>query len=119
MGKQKGSDDGTTSFSLEPRPNQAIEHIHDVLMDNVKSSLLTISSGSLLGNIAFLIFIRKVNCKKWLTLSFVMLTAFLFTTGITLKLEFGTPGRAATVALYSTCHFLFNLGGIPQPSKRV
>lgn len=84
--------------------------IYDVLLDNAKKSILTMSLGSIFGSIVLLIFINRINRKKWLAWSFVVLAGFLLATGLTLRFEFGSPGSAVTITLYAICHFLFNLG---------
>lgn len=103
--------------SWNPDLTQPSNTIYDVLVDNAKKSILTMSLGSILGSMTLLILIQHINRKKWLVCSFVVLSGFLLATGLTLKFEFGSPGRATTIVFYAICHFLFNFGRLPWPRR--
>lgn len=84
--------------------------IYDVLLQQAKQYLLTVSISSIAGSSCFVFFANRLPRKQWLTVSFLVL-AFLFI--ITGGVYYGvahTPGAAATVALVSICHFAFNFG---------
>jgi PHS family inorganic phosphate transporter-like MFS transporter len=84
--------------------------IYDVLLQQAKQYLLTVSISSIAGSTAFIFFANRLPRKQWLSISFLIL-AFLFI--ITGGVYYGvahTPSAAATVALVSVCHFAFNFG---------
>jgi PHS family inorganic phosphate transporter-like MFS transporter len=93
-----------------PDPTRPNDTIYEVLVQNSKKSIYTVSVGSLFGSILLLLIINRVPRKQFLAFSFLGLAAFLLATGITLLKVFGTKGRTVTLVLYGLCQLFFNLG---------
>ncbi|KAK0622653.1 major facilitator superfamily domain-containing protein [Immersiella caudata] len=84
--------------------------IYDVLLQQAKQYLITVSIGSLLGCICFVIFVNKIPRRQFLTSSFIFLTAlFTVTGGVYYGVHHG-PYAPTTAVLVGFCHFAFNFG---------
>lgn len=91
-------------------PTQPCNTIYDVLIQQAKQYLLTVSIGSLLGCICFVAFVNRLPRRQFLTSSFILLTIlFSITGGIYYAVHHG-PYALATVVLVGFCHFAFNFG---------
>ncbi|KAI5463027.1 major facilitator superfamily domain-containing protein [Mariannaea sp. PMI_226] len=84
--------------------------IYDVLIEQTKQYLLTVSLGSIAGSLCFVLFANRIPRRLWLTTSFLILTLFLIVTGCTYYGVHQTQGAPATVALLALSHFMFNFG---------
>ncbi|KAH8202646.1 hypothetical protein TruAng_003132 [Truncatella angustata] len=84
--------------------------IYDVLLEQTKQYLLTVSISSIAGSICFIYFANRLPRKQWLTISFLVLAAlFIITGGVYYRVAY-TNGAPATVTLVAICHFAFNFG---------
>ncbi|KAK9770713.1 putative Phosphate transporter [Seiridium cardinale] len=84
--------------------------IYEVLLEQAKQYLLTVSISSIAGSICFIYFANRLPRKQWLTISFLVLAClFTITGGVYYGVAF-THGAPATVALVAICHFAFNFG---------
>ncbi|KAI1872450.1 hypothetical protein JX265_005330 [Neoarthrinium moseri] len=84
--------------------------IYDVLLEQAKQYLLTVSISSIAGSLCFIFFANKIPRKQWLTISFIVLAGlFIITGGVYYGVAY-TPGAPATVTLVAICHFAFNFG---------
>jgi MFS transporter, PHS family, inorganic phosphate transporter len=84
--------------------------IYDVLLEQAKQYLLTISISSIAGSACFIYFSNRFPRKQWLTVSFLVLSVlFIITGGIFYGVAY-TPGAPATVVFVAICHFAFNFG---------
>jgi PHS family inorganic phosphate transporter-like MFS transporter len=101
-----------------PDPTRPNDTIYDVLVQNSRKSILTVSIGSLTGSILLLLIINIVPRKKFLAFSFLVLAAFILATGITLLKVFGTPASTVTLVLYGLCQLLFDLGRVLQKQNK-
>lgn len=84
--------------------------IYDVLLEQTKQYLLTVSLASIAGSACFIFFANRFPRRHWLTASFLILTAFFVITG---GVYYGVHRQAAapaTVVLVAICHFMFNFG---------
>ncbi|OIW32810.1 MFS general substrate transporter [Coniochaeta ligniaria NRRL 30616] len=91
-------------------PTQPCNTIYDVLLQQAKQYLLTVSIGSILGGICFIMFVNKFPRRQFLTSSFVFLTIlFSVTGGVYYGVHHG-PYAPATVVMVGICHFAFNFG---------
>jgi PHS family inorganic phosphate transporter-like MFS transporter len=84
--------------------------IYEVLLEQAKQYLLTVSISSIAGSICFIFFANRLPRKQWLTISFLVLAVlFIITGGVYYGVAY-TRGAPATVALVAICHFAFNFG---------
>lgn len=84
--------------------------IYDVLLEQAKQYLLTVSLSSIAGSIAFIYFANRIPRKQWLTASFLILAVlFMVAGGVYYGVAY-THGAPATVVLVAICHFAFNFG---------
>lgn len=88
--------------------------IYDVLIEQTKQYLLTVSVASISGSACFIIFANKIPRRQWLTTSFFLLAVFFIITG---GIYYGVHRTAAApviVVFVGVCHFLFNFGKSPM-----
>ena len=84
--------------------------IYDVLVEQTKQYLLTVSVASISGSLCFVLLANRIPRRHWLTASFLVLTlAFMITGGVYYGVH-QTSGAPATVVFVALCHFLFNFG---------
>lgn len=84
--------------------------IYEVLLEQAKQYLLTVSLSSVAGSVCFIFFTNRLPRKQWLTTSFLVLAAlFIVTGGVYYGVAY-THKAPATVALVAICHFAFNFG---------
>ncbi|KAK7432567.1 hypothetical protein QQZ08_000774 [Neonectria magnoliae] len=84
--------------------------IYDVLIEQTKQYLLTVSLASISGSACFVIFANRIPRRLWLTASFLVLTLFFVVTGCVYYGVHQKPGAPATVVFVAICHFMFNFG---------
>lgn len=84
--------------------------IYDVLLEQAKQYLLTVSVASIAGSLAFVIFVNRIPRRLWLTVSFFVLAVLFVVTGCVYYGVNRRPGAPATVAFVAFCHFMFNFG---------
>lgn len=87
--------------------------IYDVLIEQTKQYLLTVSLASIAGSACFVMFASRIPRRKWLTISFLILALLFIITGGVYYGVHRTAGAPAIVALVAVCHFLFNFGTSP------
>jgi PHS family inorganic phosphate transporter-like MFS transporter len=94
--------------------------IYDVLLEQAKQYLLTVSLASIAGSACFVAFAHRIRRKQWLTTSFFVLALLFIITGcVYYKVNRG-PAAPTTVVFVAICHFMFNLGEwFSQPWLRV
>ncbi|KAH8675299.1 major facilitator superfamily domain-containing protein [Xylariales sp. PMI_506] len=84
--------------------------IYEVLLEQAKQYLVTVSIASIAGSICFIAFANRLPRRQWLTVSFVVLAIlFMITGGVYYGVAF-TSQAPATVTLVAICHFCFNFG---------
>ncbi|KKA26031.1 hypothetical protein TD95_000328 [Thielaviopsis punctulata] len=91
-------------------PVQPCYTIYDVLLEQAKQYLLTVSLASIAGSACYVVLADKIPRRKWLTLSFFVLSVLFMVTGGVYYAVHRTPRAPATVALVAVCHFMFNFG---------
>jgi PHS family inorganic phosphate transporter-like MFS transporter len=84
--------------------------IYDVLIEQTKQYLLTVSLASISGSVCFVIFANRIPRRQWLTSSFLVLTVVFMITGGVYYAVHESPGAPATVVFVALCHFMFNFG---------
>lgn len=84
--------------------------IYEVLLEQAKQYLLTVSIASIAGSAAFVMLANRIPRRKWLTISFFVLAILFVVTGCVYYGVARTSGSPATVVFVSLCHFMFNLG---------
>lgn len=84
--------------------------IYDVLIEQTKQYLLTVSLASIAGSICFIFFANRIPRRQWLTTSFFLLALFFIITGGIYYGVHRTSSAPATVVFVAICHFLFNFG---------
>ncbi|OAA79985.1 phosphate transporter [Akanthomyces lecanii RCEF 1005] len=84
--------------------------IYDVLIEQTKQYLLTVSLASIAGSLCFIIFANRIPRRQWLTASFVILAVLFMVTGGVYYSVHRDSAAAATVVCVAICHFLFNFG---------
>lgn len=105
--------DNSTSPSLlfwqDPyNPNNTI---YEVLQDDARQSMITISIGSLLGSLLLVFCIDYIPRKLYLIISFGILTGLFAIVGSTfLTSTFGNGLHGVTITLYVLCQLFFNFG---------
>lgn len=85
---------------------QPCNTIYDVLVDQAKQYLLTVSIASIAGSVCF-IFANRIPRRQWLTASFLILALFIITGAVYYRVN-RSPAAPVTVVLVAVCHFLFN-----------
>ncbi|KAF4971156.1 hypothetical protein FZEAL_9910 [Fusarium zealandicum] len=84
--------------------------IYDVLIEQTKQYLLTVSIASIAGSGCFVMFANRIPRRLWLTCSFLVLAAFFVITGCVYYGVHQKSGAQATVVFVAICHFMFNFG---------
>lgn len=84
--------------------------IYEVLLEQAKQYLLTVSLASIAGSACFVTFSNWIPRRKWLTISFFVLAGLFVVTGCVYYGVARTPRAPLTVVLVALCHFMFNLG---------
>lgn len=84
--------------------------IYDVLLEQTKQYLLTVSLASIAGSVCFVFFANRIPRRLWLTTSFLTLAVLFIITGGVYYGVHHTSGAPATVILVAICHFMFNFG---------
>lgn len=89
---------------------QPCNTLYDVLLEQSKQYLLTVSISSIAGGTCFLACANRLPRKQWLTVSFLVLAALFVVTGAVYYGVAHTAYYPATVAMVAVCHFTFNFG---------
>ncbi|KAK8055294.1 phosphate transporter [Apiospora rasikravindrae] len=89
---------------------QPCNTLYDVLLEQAKQYLLTVSLSSIAGSSCFIFFANRLPRKKWLTVSFLVLAILFIITGGVYYGVAHTQYYPATVTMISICHFAFNFG---------
>lgn len=84
--------------------------IYDVLMEQAKQYLLTVSIASIAGSACFVVAANRIPRRLWLTVSFFVLAVLFVITGCVYYGVHRTEGAPATIVLVALCHFMFNFG---------
>ena len=84
--------------------------IYDVLIEQTKQYLLTVSLASIAGSACFIAFGSRFPRRHWLTASFLILAVLLIITGGVYYGVYRSPSAPATVVFVAICHFVFNFG---------
>ncbi|POR36490.1 Putative acetate kinase [Tolypocladium paradoxum] len=84
--------------------------IYDVLIEQTKQYLLTVSVASIAGSVCFIFFANRIPRRQWLTASFLVLAVFFVVTGGVYYRVNRSPAAPATVVFVALCHFMFNFG---------
>lgn len=84
--------------------------IYQVLEENGRNSILTVSLGSIVGSIILIKVINYIPRKKVLSWSFLWLAALLAITGGSYFRAFHSDFHAVSIVLYALCQLSFNLG---------
>ncbi|RMJ12549.1 hypothetical protein BHE90_009864 [Fusarium euwallaceae] len=84
--------------------------IYDVLIEQTKQYLLTVSLASIAGSACFVLFSHRIPRRQWLTASFLVLAGFFVVTGCVYYGVHQKDGAPATVVFVAICHFMFNFG---------
>ncbi|KAK2591402.1 hypothetical protein QQS21_010908 [Conoideocrella luteorostrata] len=84
--------------------------IYDVLIEQTKQYLLTVSLASIAGSVCFIFFANRLPRRQWLTASFLILAIFLVITGGVYYAVHRTAAAPATVVFVAINHFVFNFG---------
>ncbi|GJC86884.1 inorganic phosphate transporter PHO84 [Colletotrichum liriopes] len=84
--------------------------IYDVLLEQAKQYLLTVSIASIAGSACFVMAANRIPRRLWLTVSFFVLAILFVITGCVYYGVNRTPGAPATVVFVALCHFMFNFG---------
>jgi PHS family inorganic phosphate transporter-like MFS transporter len=91
--------------------------IYDVLLDQAKHYLLTVSIGSILGCAAFIVGVNYIPRRQFLTWSFISLTVLFGATGAIYYKVHNTEHAMAATVMVGICHFAFNFGKLPQAEQ--
>ncbi|KAK2063859.1 phosphate transporter [Colletotrichum caudatum] len=84
--------------------------VYDVLLEQAKQYLLTVSIASIAGSACFVMAANRIPRRLWLTLSFFVLAILFVITGCVYYGVNRTSGAPATVVFVALCHFMFNFG---------
>lgn len=84
--------------------------IYDVLIEQTKQYLLTVSVASIAGSACFVVFANRIPRRQWLTASFLLLAGLFVITGCVYYGVHQQQGAPATVVFVAICHFMFNFG---------
>ncbi|KAK1974755.1 phosphate transporter [Colletotrichum cereale] len=84
--------------------------IYDVLLEQAKQYLLTVSIASIAGSACFVVAADRIPRRLWLTVSFFVLAILFVITGCVYYGVNHTSGAPATVVFVALCHFMFNFG---------
>lgn len=88
--------------------------LFDILLGQGKQYLLTVSLGSILGSCCFIAVVDRIQRRRFLTTSFIVLSVLFMITGGVYYGVNQRVGAPATVALVAICHFMFNFGKKPE-----
>ncbi|ELQ37879.1 hypothetical protein OOU_Y34scaffold00567g26 [Pyricularia oryzae Y34] len=84
--------------------------IYDVLFDQSKQYLASVSIASIVGSACFVVLCNKFHRRRMLTVSFLALALlFLITGGVYMRVK-ASPSAYGTVVMVAICHFAFNFG---------
>lgn len=89
---------------------QPCNTIYDVLIEQSKHYLLTVSMGSIIGCSAFIFAVNLIPRRRFLTLSFGSLAVLFSLTGGVYYAVHNGPHAVITVVMVGVCHFAFNFG---------
>jgi MFS transporter, PHS family, inorganic phosphate transporter len=89
---------------------QPCNNIYDVLLEQAKQYLLTVSIASIAGSASFVIFANRIPRRQWLTVSFFVLAVLFVITGCVYYGVSRKPAAPVTVVFVALCHFMFNFG---------
>ncbi len=90
-------------------------NIYDVLLEQSKQYLLTVSIASIAGSACFVFAANRIPRRQWLTTSFfILMVLFLVTGGVYYGVAH-TNAAPATVVCVAICHFMFNFGQQHHP----
>jgi MFS transporter, PHS family, inorganic phosphate transporter len=84
--------------------------IYDVLVEQAKQYLLTVSLASIAGSVCFVLAVNRIPRRRWLTVSFFVLAVLFVITGCVYYRVNRTPAAPATIVFVGLCHFMFNFG---------
>ncbi|GAB1311228.1 Repressible high-affinity phosphate permease [Madurella fahalii] len=84
--------------------------IYEVIIEQTKQYLLTVSIASIAGSVCFIFFANRIRRRQWLTSSFIILTVLFLVTGGVYYSVAHTHRAPATVVFVAICHFMFNFG---------
>lgn len=84
--------------------------IYDVLIEQTKQYLLTVSVASIAGSACFVVFANRIPRRLWLTASFLVLAFCFVITGCVYYGVHQQDGAPATIVFVAICHFMFNFG---------
>ncbi|KAK0383279.1 hypothetical protein NLU13_9192 [Sarocladium strictum] len=84
--------------------------IYDVLIEQTKQYLLTVSLASIAGSACFVLCANRIPRRHWLTASFLVLALMFMVTGGVFYAVHQESAAPATVVFVALCHFLFNFG---------
>lgn len=90
--------------------NQPCFTIYDVLVEQAKHYLLTVSIASIAGCACFVACCNYIPRRRFLTTSFIMLGIMFIVAGGVFYVVYRTEGAPATLVFVGICHFLFNFG---------
>jgi len=97
--------------SMPPNNSTSLNpSIFDVLEQEAKQSIITVSIGSLLGSILFIKFADYIPRKQFLLWSFLWLAVLFAITGASFFGLFQTNLYVITIVLIALCYFSFNFG---------
>lgn len=91
--------------------------IYEVIIEQTKQYLLTVSIASIAGSACFIFFANRIPRRQWLTSSFIILTVLFLVTGGVYYGVAHTPRAPATVVFVAICHFMFNFGKQSQAKQ--
>lgn len=91
-------------------PTQPCNTVYDVLLEQGKQYLLTVSLTSIAGSGCFIFAANRFRRRQWLTTSFLVLTVMFMLTGGIYYGVAHTAAAPATVVMVALCHFCFNFG---------
>ncbi|KAK0733376.1 phosphate transporter [Lasiosphaeria miniovina] len=89
---------------------QPCNTIYEILLEQTKQYLLTVSIASIAGSICFIFAVNRIPRRQWLTTSFMILTVLFLVTGGVYYGVAQKQGAPVTVVLVAICHFAFNFG---------
>lgn len=90
--------------------------VYDILLEQAKQYLLTVSIASIAGSGCCTFFINRLHRRHFLTTSFLLLGVLFIITGAVYYGVAHTSAAPATVVCVAICHFFFNFGKtLPPP----
>lgn len=91
-------------------PTKPCSNIYQVLVQQAKQYLLTVSLASIAGSACFIFAANRIRRRQWLTVSFICLFFLFIITGAVYYGVGHTKYAPATVTMVAVCHFVFNFG---------